>query len=248
MKFSFPIYEWLILAGPVTLLVAILFAAAGGAKLIGSAGMVQEFAQIGIGQWFRYFTGILVVSVALGVLFPRLRFRAALQIAAVMAGATVARAFILHISVWQTTHRCAHGIGTFSRVAMATRHESGPRLNKSRVIGSTFAWILAVLLAVVFLYAGGAKLASNPGMVREFAQIGLSQWLRYCTGMLEVSGAVGVLVPTLRFWAALLIAAVMAGATVTNLFILHIPVLARLTAGLLGLAFALAWLRRPQSI
>jgi putative oxidoreductase len=131
---------------------------------------------------------------------------------------------------------------------MATRHESEPLVSKSRIIGSTFAWILAVLLAVVFIYVGGAKLASNPGMVREFAQIGLGQWLRYCTGILEVSGAVGVLIPTLRFWAALLIAAVMVGATVTNLFILHIPVLAKLTAGLLGLALALAWLRRPQSV
>ena len=131
---------------------------------------------------------------------------------------------------------------------MATRHESGPLVSKSSIIGSTFAWILAVLLAVVFIYAGGAKLTSNPGMVREFAQIGLGQWLRYCTGILEVSGAVGVLVPTLRFWAALLIAAVMVGATVTNLFILRIPVLAKLTSGLLGLALALAWLRRPQSV
>lgn len=99
MKFSFPIYEWLILAGPATLLVAILFAAVGGAKLIGNPGMVQEFAQIGIGQWLRYFTGMLEVSGAVGVLIPRFRFRAALQIAAVMAGATFANLFILHIPV-----------------------------------------------------------------------------------------------------------------------------------------------------
>jgi putative oxidoreductase len=99
MKFSFPIFEWLIMAGPITLLVAVVFATAGGAKLIGNSGMVQEFAQIGIGQWFRYFTGILEVSGAVGILIPQFRFRAALQIAAVMAGATVANLFILHIPV-----------------------------------------------------------------------------------------------------------------------------------------------------
>jgi putative oxidoreductase len=99
MKFSFPIFEWLIMAGPITLLVAIVFTAAGGAKLIGNAGMIQEFTQIGIGQWFRYFTGILEVSGAVGILIPHFRFRAALQIAAVMAGATVANLFILHIPV-----------------------------------------------------------------------------------------------------------------------------------------------------
>jgi putative oxidoreductase len=99
MKFSLPIYEWLTMAGPITLLVAVVFAAAGGAKLMGNSGMVQEFSQIGIGQWFRYFTGMLEVSGAVGVLIPKFRFRAALQIAAVMAGATITNLFILHIPV-----------------------------------------------------------------------------------------------------------------------------------------------------
>jgi putative oxidoreductase len=99
MKFSFPIYQWLIMAGPLTLLVAAVFTAAGGAKLIGNSGMVQEFTQIGIGQWFRYFTGILEVSGAVGLLIPKFRFQAALLIAAVMAGATITNLFILHIPV-----------------------------------------------------------------------------------------------------------------------------------------------------
>jgi putative oxidoreductase len=99
MKFSFPIYDWLITAGPITLLVAVVFTAAGGAKLIENSAMVQEFSQIGIGQWFRYFTGIPEVSGAVGVLIPKFRFWAALQIAAVMAGATVTNLFILHIPV-----------------------------------------------------------------------------------------------------------------------------------------------------
>ena len=107
---------------------------------------------------------------------------------------------------------------------------------------------LTLLVAVVFMAAGGAKLIGNSGMVQEFTQIGIGQWFRHFTGILEVSGAIGVLIPKFRFRAALLIAAVMIGATVTNLFILHIPVLARLTSVLLGLALTLAWLRRPQSV
>jgi len=99
MKFSFPIYQWLMMAGPLTLLVAVVFTAAGGAKLIGNSGMVQEFTQIGIGQWFRYFTGILEVGGAVGVLIPKFRFQAALLIAAVMAGATVTNLFILHVPI-----------------------------------------------------------------------------------------------------------------------------------------------------
>ena len=116
-----------------------------------------------------------------------------------------------------------------------------------RILGSIAAWALAVVLALLFAYVGGAKLNSNPGMVQEFAQIGFGQWFRYVVGTLEVGGAIGVLIPKVRFWGALLIATIMIGATVTNLSILHIPPLAGLTAALLVLALALAWLRRPRS-
>jgi uncharacterized membrane protein YphA (DoxX/SURF4 family) len=117
---------------------------------------------------------------------------------------------------------------------------------------SIYAWLIMVgpitlLVAVVFAAVGGAKLVGNSGMVQEFAQIGIGQWFRYLTGALEVSGAVGVLIPKVRFRAALLIAVVMAGATVTNLFILHIPVLAGLTVALMALLLTLAWQWRPQS-
>jgi putative oxidoreductase len=107
-------------------------------------------------------------------------------------------------------------------------------------------WILAVVLAVVFSLAGSVKLIGVPGMVTEFAQIGIGQWLRYVTGVLEVSGAIGLLIPKFRFWAALQIVAVMVGATGVNLWVLHVPPLAGLTAVLMVLALVLAWLRRPQ--
>ena len=99
MKFSFPIYQWLIMAGPLTLLVAVVFTVAGGAKLTGNSGMVGGVFANRIWQWFRYFTGILEVGGAVGVLVLTLRFRAAMLIAAVMIGATVANLFILHIPV-----------------------------------------------------------------------------------------------------------------------------------------------------
>lgn len=107
------------------------------------------------------------------------------------------------------------------------------------------AWVLTIVLGLLFTAAGMVKLVSAPAMVQEFAQIGLGQWLRYLTGALEVSGAIGLLIPRCRFWAALQIAAVMVGATITNVAILHLPRETRLTAALLVLALALAWLRRP---
>lgn len=123
--------------------------------------------------------------------------------------------------------------------------ESHPA-SASRLIRNIFAWTLTIFLLITFLFAGGVKLAGNRAMVQEFAQIGLGQWFRYFTGIIEVSGAIGLLIPRVRFWAALQIAAVMVGATFTNIAVLHLPQLAGLTAVLLALALVLAWLRRPQ--
>jgi uncharacterized membrane protein YphA (DoxX/SURF4 family) len=116
-----------------------------------------------------------------------------------------------------------------------------------KTAANILAWILTVLLAIVFLLAGGVKLLGTRAMVQEFARIGIGQWFRYLTGILEVTGAMGVLMPRYRFGAALQIAAVMAGATAVNIAVLHLPPMARLTAVLLAAALALAWLRRPQA-
>jgi putative oxidoreductase len=103
-------------------------------------------------------------------------------------------------------------------------------------------WALQALLALQFAAGGLAKLAGAPALVDLFADIGAGQWLRYVVGALEVAGAVGLLVPRLSRLAALGLAALMAGATITNLFVIHerpwLPV------GLLLVAAVIAWGRR----
>jgi len=59
------------------------------------------------------------------------------------------------------------------------------------------AWTLQGILAAAFLAAGFAKLAGVPFMVELFEQIGLGQWFRVATGVVEVTGAVALLVPGL---------------------------------------------------
>jgi uncharacterized membrane protein YphA (DoxX/SURF4 family) len=103
-------------------------------------------------------------------------------------------------------------------------------------------WVLQGVLALQFAAGGLAKLAGAPELVELFASIGAGQWLRYVVGALEVAGAVGLLVPRLWRLAALGLAALMVGATVTNLFVIHerpwLPV------GLLLVAAVIAWGRR----
>jgi len=56
-------------------------------------------------------------------------------------------------------------------------------------------WILCVLAACEFLVAGGMKLISHPMEVDMFAKIGIGQWFRYFTGVIEVLCAIGLLIP-----------------------------------------------------
>jgi putative oxidoreductase len=81
-------------------LLAFQFAGGGLAKLAGSPELVELFASIGAGQWLRYVVGALEVAGALGLLVPRLSGLAALGLAALMVGATVANLFVIGESPW----------------------------------------------------------------------------------------------------------------------------------------------------
>src|SRR5260370_14341426 len=83
------------------------------------------------------------------------------------------------------------------------------------------AWTVQGILAAAFLAAGAAKLAGVPFMVDLFAQIGLGQWFRVVTGVVEVTGAVALLVPGLASIRALWLGATMLGTVATHLFVLH---------------------------
>ena len=70
-------------------LAAFAFLAAGGSKLAAAPAMVEMFAKLGAGQWFRYLTGGLEVIGAVVLLVPRATFYGAMLLAAVMIGAVV---------------------------------------------------------------------------------------------------------------------------------------------------------------
>jgi putative oxidoreductase len=126
------------------------------------------------------------------------------------------------------------------------RQAEKPHLAKQSRIANVAVWTLSVLLALLFLFAGGVKFFNNPVMVQEFDKVGLGQWFRYFTGSLEVAGACGMLIPRVRFQGALVICLVMVGATIANLTVLHVPAAAILTVVLLALALTVARLVRPR--
>ena len=104
-------------------------------------------------------------------------------------------------------------------------------------------WILSALVALTFVGAGAAKLAGAAVMVDLFAKVGLGQWFRYVTGLLEVAAGIGLLISRYAFYAAALLAMVMVGA-----FIAHVTVLGSSPAApvvLFALTGIIAYLRKP---
>jgi putative oxidoreductase len=74
---------------------AALFLFAGTLKLAGAPMMVQMFGAIGLGQWFRYFTGGLEAISAVLLLVPSLARFGALAMAVTMVGAILTHLFII---------------------------------------------------------------------------------------------------------------------------------------------------------
>jgi putative oxidoreductase len=79
------------------IVVAMMFLAAAGMKLTGQPMMVAEFQQVGLGQWFRYFTGGLELIGAVLVLLPRFTPLGALLLLLVDIGAFIAQVTVLHM-------------------------------------------------------------------------------------------------------------------------------------------------------
>ena len=104
-------------------------------------------------------------------------------------------------------------------------------------------WTLSGLVGLLFMGAGAAKLAGTAVMVEMFGKVGLGQWFRYFTGLLEVAGGIGLLIPRYAFYAAVLIAIVMVGAIIAEVAVIgDSPAPA---AVLLVLNGIIAYLRRP---
>ena len=121
---------------------------------------------------------------------------------------------------------------------VATSHISVARL---KTIGF---WLLKVLLAALFIFTGGAKLVGFPTMVDVFERVGLGQWFRYFTALLELGGAALLLWPSTTAFGALVLTIVSAGAFVAQLLVLHEDIAHTIVVALiLG---TIVWTHRDQ--
>ena len=116
---------------------------------------------------------------------------------------------------------------------------TGPARARWRAV---LLWTVQIALAALFAVVGTQKLVGTPAEVALFDAIGFGPWFRYASGICEVAGAVGLLIPRLASLAALGLAGVMAGAALTGLLLPGIapsalvPVVLAVVLGLIAYA------------
>jgi uncharacterized membrane protein YphA (DoxX/SURF4 family) len=96
----------------------------------------------------------------------------------------------------------------------------------TRIVLATIGRSLPSLaVAMLFIFVGYTKFDSDPRgeWVRLFARIGLGQWFRLFTGVVQVTGGVLMLWPRARTIGAALLASTMIGAIVVDLVVLGSP-------------------------
>ena len=127
--------------------------------------------------------------------------------------------------------------------ALSFTQPTSVRRGRSGVIA---LWVVQTALAGMFLLAGGSKLVGAPAMVTLFNTIGVGQWFRYVTGLIEVGCAIALLVPSIAVFGAVVLGPTMICAVATELFIVGDSVIP--PAVLLLGAVAVVWVRRHQIV
>ena len=101
-------------------------------------------------------------------------------------------------------------------------------------LGLLATWLPRIAVALVFLSVGSSKF-SDPMWVRLFGQIGLGQWFRDLTGVMQIAAGILVLIPRTALAGVALAACTMLGASIAWLTVLHAP----LNAPIPGIMLAL---------
>jgi len=117
-------------------------------------------------------------------------------------------------------------------------------IKATRVPRRIGVWVLQGVVALAFFAAGTAKLAGAAYMVQLFDQVGVGQWFRYATGLVEVTGALALIYPGLASIGGLWLGGTMFFGVLTHLFVLHTSPVPAIVLGLLNAL--IVYLRRDE--
>ncbi|GAA5059858.1 DoxX family protein [Nocardia callitridis] len=117
----------------------------------------------------------------------------------------------------------------------ATPAAASPSKTRNRVL-----WVLQIVFGLFFIFVSALpKLFGVQSAVDSFDDIGFGQWFRYVTGIVELAGGIGLLVPRLSGLAAAGLSITTVLAAATQAFLLDAPGLAPFP---LILAVLFAWI------
>jgi len=89
-------------------------------------------------------------------------------------------------------------------------------MNQSRV-KNVISWAVQIVLAAFYLLAASGKLMSRPQWIEMFRNWGFPDKFYLVIGVLELVGAIGLLIPRMVRYAAAGLTLIMIGAALTNL-------------------------------
>ncbi|MFI6047371.1 DoxX family protein [Nocardia sp. NPDC051321] len=128
--------------------------------------------------------------------------------------------------------------------ASAPAADARPGKKLNRVL-----WTLQILLGLFFIIASALpKLFGQEAAVQSFDDIGWGDWFRYFTGIVELSGGIGLLVPRLSGLAAAGLSITMVLAAATQVFLLDAPALAPFPLVLVVVFAWIAYERRDSIV
>ena len=118
---------------------------------------------------------------------------------------------------------------------------------RSRNADAVVVWIVSALLAVIFATTGISKLLGvEPIRLQAAAMRDFPAWIRMVVGVVEVLGAVSLLIPPVAAFAAAMLAFLMVPATITQWISGEPGVFVPVT--LLVLLLIVAWRRNPAAV
>ena len=87
------------------------------------------------------------------------------------------------------------------------------------------SWLPRIGIGLLFVIIGQSKFSSDPRgeWFQIFEKIGLGQWLRYLTGVMQVTGGILLLMPRTMTVGAVMLACTKVGAAFVDLFVLGGP-------------------------
>lgn len=111
--------------------------------------------------------------------------------------------------------------------------------------GSIALWVLQVLVVLLYLGAAYTKIAADPVAVAGFARMGFGDVGRTAIGVVEVLGAIGLLIPRLAGLAATCFIGLMVPATIFTL--IFDPTMWASPVVVLVAVTVIAWFRRDET-